>query len=145
MRIENFGSWLKCCYIKCHFCTFIIYFAFYAKAIPFFVLKLHILSNLFYIFPFMLQLFNSLYFCQVLLSRQNSNLKKHQFFKSNVFVRIANCSYRFKLCEHAMEQHALKNVNNFLNTNIYSYLETSGGQSSNLYLNVVHFFNTSAN
>ncbi len=39
-----------------------------------------------------------------------------------------------------MEQHALKNVNNYLNTNIYSYLETSGGQSSNLYLNVVHFF-----
>jgi hypothetical protein len=37
------------------------------------------------------------------------------------------------------EQHALKNVNNCLNTNIYSNLETSGGQSSNLYLNVVHF------
>jgi hypothetical protein len=37
-----------------------------------------------------------------------------------------------------MEQHA-KKVNNFLNTNIYSYLETSGGQSSNVYLNVVHF------
>jgi hypothetical protein len=33
----------------------------------------------------------------------------------------------------------LKNVNNCLNTNIYSYLEGSGGQSSNLYLNVVHF------
>jgi len=30
-------------------------------------------------------------------------------------------------------------VNYCLNTNIYSYLETSGGQSSNLYLNVVHF------
>jgi hypothetical protein len=29
-----------------------------------------------------------------------------------------------------------------LNTNIYSYLETSGGQSSNAYLNVVNFFNT---
>jgi len=42
----------------------------------------------------------------------------------------------------SMEQHALKNVNNCLNTNIYSYLETSGGQSSNAYLNVVHFFNT---
>jgi hypothetical protein len=27
-----------------------------------------------------------------------------------------------------------------LNTNIYSYLETSGGQSSRLYLKVVHFF-----
>jgi hypothetical protein len=42
-----------------------------------------------------------------------------------------------------MEQHILKIVKNCLNTNIYSYLETSGGQSSNLYLNVVHFFNTS--
>jgi hypothetical protein len=45
----------------------------------------------------------------------------------------------------AMEQHALKIVNNCFNTNIYSYLETSGGQSSNLYLNVAHFFNTSVN
>jgi len=42
-------------------------------------------------------------------------------------------------------QRALKNVNNCLNTNIYSYLETSGGPSSNLYLNVVHFFNTGVN
>ncbi len=44
-----------------------------------------------------------------------------------------------------MEQHALKNVNNCLNTDIYSYLEKPGGQSSNLDLNVVHFFNTSVN
>jgi hypothetical protein len=43
------------------------------------------------------------------------------------------------------EQHAFKNVKNYLNSNIYSYLETSGGQSSNLYLNVAHFFNTSVN
>ncbi len=43
------------------------------------------------------------------------------------------------------EQHALKNVNNCLNSNIHSYLETSGGQSSNLYLSIVHFFNTSVN
>jgi len=42
-----------------------------------------------------------------------------------------------------MEQRALIDVNNYLNTNIYSYLETSGGQSCNLYLNVVHLFNTS--
>ncbi len=42
-----------------------------------------------------------------------------------------------------MEQHIFKNVNNCLNTNIYSYLETSGGQSYNPYLNVVHFFNNS--
>jgi hypothetical protein len=30
-------------------------------------------------------------------------------------------------------QHTFKNVNNCLITNIYSYLETSGGQSSNQY------------
>jgi hypothetical protein len=30
-----------------------------------------------------------------------------------------------------------------LNTNIYPYSETSGGQSYNLYLKIVHFFNTS--
>jgi hypothetical protein len=35
-----------------------------------------------------------------------------------------------------MEQRALKNVNNYLNTNIYSYLETCGGLSSYLDLNV---------
>jgi hypothetical protein len=44
-----------------------------------------------------------------------------------------------------MEQRTLLNVNNYLSINNYSYLETSGGQSTNLYLNVVHFFNTSVN
>ncbi len=44
-----------------------------------------------------------------------------------------------------MEQRAFKNVSNCLNNNIDSYLETSGGQSSNLYTNVVHFFNTTVN
>jgi hypothetical protein len=39
-----------------------------------------------------------------------------------------------------MEQRLLKKVNNCLNTNIKSYLETAGGQSSNVYLNVIHFF-----
>jgi hypothetical protein len=47
--------------------------------------------------------------------------------------------------DHVMEQYPLKIVNNCLNSNIYSYLETSGGQNSTLYLNVVHFFNTSVN
>ncbi len=46
---------------------------------------------------------------------------------------------------HTMEQHTFKFVNNCLNTSIYSYLEISGGQSSNLFLNVVNFFNTSVN
>jgi hypothetical protein len=43
-----------------------------------------------------------------------------------------------------MEQHALKYVNNCLNTNIYSYLETSGGRSYNLYKDVF-LSNTSVN
>ncbi len=30
----------------------------------------------------------------------------------------------------------LKNVNDYLNADIYSYLEASGGKSSNLYLNL---------
>ena len=38
-----------------------------------------------------------------------------------------------------MEQRALRNVNNCLYTNVYSYLETSGGISYNPYLNVVRF------
>ncbi len=38
-----------------------------------------------------------------------------------------------------------KNVNNNLNINIYSYLEIFGGQSSNIYFNVVHFFNINVN
>jgi hypothetical protein len=41
-----------------------------------------------------------------------------------------------------MEEHTFKNVNNYLNTNVYSNLETSGGKSCNIYLTVVHFFNT---
>jgi len=44
-----------------------------------------------------------------------------------------------------MEQRALKIVSNCLYTNIYSYIETSSGLSFNLYLHVVHFFNTSLN
>jgi hypothetical protein len=44
-----------------------------------------------------------------------------------------------------MEQCALINVNNCLNTNIYSYLETSGGESFYLYLDIVQFLNTSVN
>jgi hypothetical protein len=39
----------------------------------------------------------------------------------------------------SIEQNASINENNCLNMSIYSYLETSGGKNSNLYLNVVHF------
>ncbi len=60
------------------------------------------------------------------------------------FVDIVAALVRTCDCSHAIqEQRAFKNVNNYLNTSIYSYFETSGGKSSNLYLNVIHFFNTS--
>jgi len=44
-----------------------------------------------------------------------------------------------------MEQHVLKNVNICLNMNIYSFLESSGAQRSNQYLNIVHISNTGVN
>jgi hypothetical protein len=61
---------------------------------------------------------------------------------------LINKSIKIKIIndkQPQMEQHAFKNVSNSLNANIYSYLETTGGKSSNLYLNVVHFFNSSVN
>jgi hypothetical protein len=42
-----------------------------------------------------------------------------------------------------IEQHTPKIANDCFNTNIYSYLETSGGQSLYQYLNAIHFCNTS--
>jgi hypothetical protein len=59
--------------------------------------------------------------------------------------RVALKRYAHLLTLREMEQCALKNINNCLNANIYSYLETSGDQSSILYFNGVHFFNTSLN
>jgi hypothetical protein len=41
--------------------------------------------------------------------------------------------------------HFLSALFNCLNMKIYSYLDTSGGKGSNLYLNIVHFFNAIVN
>ncbi len=77
-----------------------------------------------------------------------SNLRPVSLFCLNLSLVMHNISdikmLRFNICI-AMEQHTLRNGNNCFITNIYSYLETSGCQSSNLYLNVVHFFNTNVN
>jgi hypothetical protein len=51
---------------------------------------------------------------------------------SSTFSANLNGTERFKKCKQLLQY-------------IYSYLETSGVQSSNLYLNVVHFYNTSVN
>jgi hypothetical protein len=58
-------------------------------------------------------------------------------------AQLGKATVLFIFCP-AMEYHA-KNVNIYWNTNIYFYLETSGGHNSNLYLNVVHFLNTGVN
>ncbi len=59
-------------------------------------------------------------------------------FFSPVRLWLKGCD-KYDQVKATMEQHTFKNANNYLNTNIYSYLKTSGGQSSNLYLNAVHF------
>jgi hypothetical protein len=75
--------------------------------------------------------------CQVRHKRQTLDIVPLAANSANIFFsRLLN--------GFSMEQHALKSVNSCLNTNIYSYLETSVGQSSNPYLNVVHFLNTRA-
>jgi hypothetical protein len=70
--------------------------------------------------------------------------------KSNPFNNRMTCTflvYRSPSIKtfFSMEQRALKNVSNCLYTNVYSYLDTSGGISYNPYLNVVHFFNARVN
>jgi hypothetical protein len=91
--------------------------------------------------------------------KRNSNVSKVlqlTFASSNAilfqvtFIGSISSSFFFRFCffsnERAMSVAAwhngrahFKNVKNCLNTNIYSHLETSGGQSCNLYLNLFIF------
>ncbi len=67
------------------------------------------------------------------------------YLKGTLYKIIMIIYFATKTAVLPMEQCTLRNVNNYLNTNISSYLETSGVQSSYLYLKVVHFFNTGVN
>ncbi len=73
---------------------------------------------------------------------------KHSYDYSHGNIDIDNSKIKLHITTltsfNSMEEHTLKNVNNCLNTNIYSYVESSGGQSSNLYFDIIHFSNTSA-
>jgi len=64
---------------------------------------------------------------------------------ANVNEPKVACPWSIHQSIFVMEQHTLRNVNNYFNTIIYSYLDTSGGQSSSLHLNVVLLFNPNAN
>jgi hypothetical protein len=57
------------------------------------------------------------------------------------FIKCIQIPFLFKLNETV----SFKNVNNGFNTNFSFYLETSGGQNSNVYLNHVNTFNTRVN
>jgi hypothetical protein len=59
------------------------------------------------------------------------------------FDIIDSCYYSINQTVLFNETARFKNVNNCWNNNISFYFDTSGGQNSNLCLNVVHFFNTS--
>ncbi len=74
----------------------------------------------------------------------NKICQNFNFFKC-WFEKCFSNENSFEVMISSMEQLTLKNVNNGLISNIYSYLETSVGQSYYLFLNVVHFFNTSLN
>ncbi len=66
-------------------------------------------------------------------------MQKAITFNDTIFINILNDVYLVELMfKITIEKHALKNINNCLYTNIYSYLETSGGISYNPYLSVVH-------
>jgi hypothetical protein len=63
----------------------------------------------------------------------------------SVMLSIITENYNGASIVLPMKQHILKIVNNCLNTNIYSYLETSGVQTNNIFSNAVNLFNTSVN
>ncbi len=75
--------------------------------------------------------------------------KKTEFYFKKSFKQLIKeyLKYIFqdKLKSQWNNALSIKNVNNCSNTNIYSYIEASSGQSYNLYLNNVHFFNTGVN
>ncbi len=68
---------------------------------------------------------------------RNDSLKKCGAW-SNLNLKMTEIE-AFNGTEH------FKNVNNYLNTNIFSYLEKSVVQSYYIYLNVINIFSTSIN
>ncbi len=78
--------------------------------------------------------------------RYLNNVLNWHFVWHGQLVQQSTNDPKFKGLNPQGEKHKVGNesINNCLNTNIYSYLKTSGGQGSNPYLNVVHSLNTRA-
>ncbi len=68
--------------------------------------------------------------------------KIYSLLEEKWFVGLIRHLWQFKTVDFV---HLVSNMGCSIVAKIYSFLETSGGQSSNLFLNVVHFFNTGAN
>ncbi len=82
--------------------------------------------------------------CRILIENPGKS-EFSKFTSMEKYTQLLLTANIWQSKKSAMEQHALRNVNNCLNSIIYPHLETSGGKSLNLYLNVVHFFNASDN
>jgi hypothetical protein len=70
---------------------------------------------------------------------ESASLSQYQFISQ--YIVMVKRGNTIPNANSTMEQRCLKNVNNCLYTNVYSYFETSGGISYNPYLNGVIFFN----
>ncbi len=68
------------------------------------------------------------------------NYRIEKFYIIGFWLPDCSPNHGFNRFNEANGTVGFKNVNNCSNTNISLYLQTSGGQSYNLYLNVVHFF-----
>jgi hypothetical protein len=87
----------------------------------------------------------------VMLKNQNVSVSLFSFYIPLYLIasmRSASLPPSIVLISFLLYLYTINRTANFkicLNNNIYSYLETSGGQSSDVYLSVVHLFNTSVN
>jgi hypothetical protein len=74
--------------------------------------------------------------------RETFNSNKKCLFYWNFYLSFMQYKTQITKWKTFLMENDSSKSENCWNTNIYANLETSGDQSSNLYLNVVHFFDT---
>jgi hypothetical protein len=66
-------------------------------------------------------------------------------FRAEMYVAQMSQRIKYKYYNISTKKSIFLELRYMLKTDIYSYLETFGDQSYNLFLDVVHFFKTSLN